>query len=191
MRILSIPVTMLFVGVMLLTINIKQEVIKEPSNFAEVLTEVKAFWEEETGNKVKTPIRPELNWERYEGVLAYCYQQPGNKFLAFNYALINEYGKGNMDFVFQVILHEYTHCEASIGHVEMYGHYMNNGGAPFLTKEQVKEQFIDYVKYYRTFYDKLFRVEEDATNMYALMIEKDANGNVTIKCPCKQCMGLK
>jgi hypothetical protein len=27
--------------------------------------------------------------------------------------------------------------------------------------------------------------------MYALIIEKDANGTVTIKCPCRQCMGLK
>lgn len=191
MKILSVPVTILFVGVLLFTFNIKKEVIKEPSNFQEVLIETKTFWEKEVGNKVRTPIRPTLDWSIYPNVLAYCYQQPGNKFISFNYSLINEVGKGNMDFVFQVILHEYTHCEAGIGHIEMYGHFMNDGGAPFLNKEQVKEQFIDYVKYYRSFYNKLFREPEDLNNMYALIIQKDAEGNMVIKCPCKQCMGLK
>ena len=190
MKILSIPVTILFVGVMLLTFNIKQEVIKEPSSFIEVLSEVKTFWKNETGKDVTTPIKPELNWEKYPGTLAYCYQQYGNKHISFNYNLINKHSKNNMDFVFQVILHEYTHCEGSVGHIEMFGHYMNNGGSPLLTKEQIKIQFIDYLKYYRTFYNKLFRVEEDLNGMYALIIKKDANGKITIKCPCRQCMGL-
>ena len=176
---ISIPLSIFFFGIILSTLQ-PAKLVKKSENFNEVHIEVKKFFKEVIGFDVKTPTRPTLDWTVYPNVLAYCYQQPGNKFISFNYSLINEVGQGNMEFVFQVILHEYTHCEASIGHIEMYGHFMNDGGAPFLTEKQVKEQFVDYVKYYRTFYDKLFPKEEDVTDMYALQIERNKDGTLIL-----------
>lgn len=186
---ISFVSVILAAGIITSVINIKEKEYK--NNFEGTLTEVKDYWKDVTGKEPNTPIRPTLDWRPYPNTLAFCWMQPGNKYISFNYALINKYAKEYPDVIFQVILHEYAHCEASIGHIEMFGHFMNDGGAPWLNKDQVKDQFKDYVKYYKKFYNKYFREEEDLDNMYALMIQEDAEGNLIIKCPCKQCMGLK
>ncbi len=187
---LSFVLFILLIGIATSTINSKKEKVYT-NNFQGSLLEVQDFFKSIVGKKVKTPIRPTLDWSQHPNTLAYCWLQPGNEFISFNYSLINKYAKGNSDFVFQVILHEYTHCEGGIGHIEMQGHYMNDGGNPALTKDQIKEQFKHYLKYYREFYSNYMREEDDMNQVYALIIEKDANGNVTIKCPCKACIGLK
>ena len=187
---LSFVLSILLIGIA--TLSIKSTTNKIYTNdFQGTLLEVQDFWEDVTGNKVDTDIRPTFDWSIYPNVLAYCMMQPGNKFISFNYSLINEYANNNPAFAFQVILHEYTHCQGSIGHIEMYGHFMNDGGAPWLTKDSIKIQFQDYVDYYNKFYGKYMREEEDLNATYALVIKKDNNGTITIKCPCKACIGLK
>ena len=186
---ISFVSAILALGIATSAINIKEK--EYTNNFQGSLLEVQYYWADVLGKKPITPIRPTLDWRPYPNVLAFCWNQPGNKYISFNYALINQYAKEYPDVIFQVILHEYAHCEASIGHIEMFGHFMNDGGAPWLTVSQIKEQFKDYTKYYKKFYNKYFRKEEDLNGMYALIIEKDAKGNLIIKCPCKTCMGLK
>ena len=176
---ISIPLSIFFFGIILSTLQ-PAKLVKKPQNFNEVHTEVKKFFKEEVGFDVKTPTRPTLDWTIYPNVLAYCYQGQGNKFISFNYSFINEVGQGNMEFVFQVILHEYTHCEASVGHIEMYGHFMNDGGAMFLKEKQVRVQFINFVKYYRSFYNELFQEPSMEDSMYALTIERDDNGTLIL-----------
>jgi hypothetical protein len=186
---LSFVSIILAVGLITAVINVKEK--EYTDDFSGTLSEVRDFWLETTGKKPKTPIRPLLDWRPYPNVLAFCYTQPGNKYISFNYQLINKYAKIYPNVIFQVILHEYSHCEADIGHIEMSGHFMDAGGAPWLTKNEVKGQFKDYIKYYRFFYNKYFRKEEDINNMYALIIEEDSQGNLIIKCPCKTCTGIK
>ena len=186
---LSFVSIILAVGLITVVVNIKEK--EYTNNFNGTLLEVRDFWEETTGKKPKTPIKPTLNWKPFPNTLAFCWTQPGNEYISFNYQLINKYAKEYPDVIFQVILHEYTHCEAGIGHIEMFGHFMNDGGAPWLTKSKVKKQFKDYIKYYRSFYNNYFRKEEDLNNMYALIIEEDSQGNLIIKCPCKACAGIK
>ena len=162
--------------------------------FEEQHQEVREFWKEQTGEYPDTPIQDFVMGAAGpgEGVLAYCWLEPGKEYIAWNYDLIESVAAGNKDFLFQVAIHEYSHCQGRIGHIEMYGHFMNNGGHPELTKDEVKEQFIDYAKYYNEFYRKLFAKPEDDLNaLYALTIETDANGQVKITCPCKACAGLR
>ena len=186
---LSFVSIILMVGIATSVINIKDK--KYNNNFEGTLTEVKDYWKEVIGKEPITPIKPTSNWRAYPNTLAFCWTQPGNKYISFNYQLINKYAKEYPEVVFQIILHEYTHCEANIGHVEMFGHFMNNGGAPWLNKDQVKDQFESYVKYYKDFYNKYFREEDDLNNMYALILERNENGEMVIKCPCKSCAGIK
>ena len=173
----------------------KNNIKKEPTNFEETLTEVQQFWKSQVGVVPRTPIKETRSdiWKYrrdLQGVLAYCWTEQGNEYITFNHDLINLYADGNMDFVFQVIIHEYTHCEAHIGHIEMGGHYMNNGGYPPLTKEEVKDQFKDFRKYYNMFYTKFWRDEKDLNDMYALIIERDSNGKIKTKCSCSLCTGV-
>lgn len=180
----------LFGGIILSTFNKPQ--VNEVKTFGESIEEVQNFFEDVVGRPVNTPIISTLNWHtdpRLSNILAYCWLQPGNKYITFNYGLIQQVVKetGNSDLIFQVILHEYTHCEANMGHVQMYGHFMNDGGAPWLNKKDVKNQFKQFVKYYFKFYRNYFREEEDLTNMYALTIERDANGKIKTKCTCNMC----
>ena len=112
-----------------------------PTNqtFEEIHQEVKDFFKSQVGESVKTPIKDTFDWKynsSLKGVLAYCYLAPNNTFITFNYDLIKETSKGNMDFVYQVILHEYVHCEGRVGHMQMWGHFMNDGGAPWLTSRR-------------------------------------------------------
>jgi hypothetical protein len=186
---ISFVSAILALGIATSAINIKDK--KYNNNFEGTLSEVKDYWKEVIGKEPNTPIMSTSNWNAYPNTLAFCWTQPGNKFISFNHNLINEYAKEYPEVIFQIILHEYTHCEANIGHVEMFGHFMNNGGAPWLNKDQVKEQFKDYVKYYKKFYNKLFREEEDLNTMYALILERDKDGKMVIKCPCKSCAGIK
>jgi hypothetical protein len=186
---LSFVSIILMVGIATSVINIKDK--KYNNNFEGTLTEVKDYWKEVIGKEPNTPIVPTSNWSAYPNTLAFCWSSPDNKFISFNHLLINEYAKDYPEVIFQIILHEYVHCEANIGHVEMFGHFMNNGGAPWLNKDQVKDQFKDYIKYYKKFYNKYFREEEDLNNMYALILERDQNGKMVIKCPCKACAGIK
>ena len=166
----------------------------EPTNFEETLEEVREFWKDEVGRLPVTPIKETRSdiWKYrrdLQGVLAYCWTDPNNKYITFNHDLINITAQGNMDLVFQVILHEYTHCEANIGHLQMGGHFMNDGGYPYLTKEEVKTQFTDFRHYYNKFYTKFWRDERDLDDMYALIIERDANGKLKTKCNCTLCAG--
>jgi hypothetical protein len=186
---LSFVSIILMVGIATSVINIKDK--KYNNNFEGTLTEVKDYWKEVIGKEPNTPIMPTSNWSAYPNTLAFCWSSPDNKFISFNHLLINEYAKDYPEVIFQIILHEYVHCEANIGHVEMFGHFMNNGGAPWLNKDKVKDQFKDYIKYYKKFYNKYFREEEDLNNMYALILERDQNGKMVIKCPCKACAGIK
>ena len=80
-------------------------------------------------------------------------------------------------------------CEGNVGHIQMPGHFQNDGGNPFLTKAEVKEQFKGFLKYYRQFYRIFGREETDLNAMYALTIQEDAEGNLKTSCPCTQCTG--
>ena len=100
-------------GFITLIPNLKQ-VDTGPKTFEEIHQEVKDFYKKEVGYDVRTPIKDigEQTWlyrQDLKGVLAYCWIQPGQEYITFNHNLINKYAKDNMDFVFQVILHEYTH----------------------------------------------------------------------------------
>lgn len=186
---ISFVSAILAVGIVTSVINIKDK--KYENNFQGSLSEVKDYWKQVIGKEPVTPIKPTLDWRSYPNTLAFCWTQPGNKYISFNHSLIDQYAKEFPEVIFQIILHEYTHCEANIGHIEMYGHFMDNGGAPWISKDEVKEQFKDYVKYYKKFYNKLFREEEDLNTMYALILERDKDGKMVIKCPCKSCAGIK
>lgn len=187
-----------FVSAILFVLMITSYKEKQYTNdFAGSLEESTDYWLDVIGKEPTTPIRDIGNrWKTdysLRNVLAYCMLRPQDKYITFNHDLINQMVNetGNADLVFQVIMHEYTHCEAQIGHLQMYGHFMNDGGAPWLDKNEVKDQFKDYVDYYRNFYSKHFREEQDLNTLYALTIEKDAEGNVVIKCPCSECTGLR
>lgn len=196
-KFIGIIIGLLFVvGVFTLAPSLKP-VDPGPKTFEEIHQEVKDFYKKEVGFDVRTPVRETYDWnfnQQLSGVLAYCWLAPDNKFITFNHELIQQTAKGNMDFVFQVILHEYTHCEGNVGHIQMPGHFQNDGGNPELTKAQVKEQFKDFLTYYRKFYRKLqdfdFREEDDLNAIYALTIETDANGKIKLKCPCSTCSGI-
>ena len=170
--------------------------IYEPKTFKEKLVEVQDFFEEAVGEKVSTPVKETYEWfsdYRLKNVLAYCWLEKNNKFITFNHSLIAKFEKkvNNKDILFQIILHEYTHCEGAIGHIEMYGHFMNDGGSPWLSKNQVKDQFKHYLKYYRQFYKNLGREEEDLGRAHALTISIDKDGNIRTQCTCSSCLGLE
>ena len=191
----------IFVGLILLIGTAMSIEPKQKDNlmtFDAVLSEVQTFYNKEVGYPVRTPIK-EFDYdvwgmEQSNAILAYCYLDPNNKYIAFNHPVIEralERGN-NPDFVFQIIMHEYVHCEGNVGHIEMFGHFMNDGGYPALSKEEVKDQFKDYLKYYRNFYNKFeprFKEEEDLNKVHALTISVDADGNIKTSCTCSQCTG--
>lgn len=194
----SILILFLIIGSALLS---NKEVKPKEMTFENILSDAQSFYKNQVGNLPNTPIR-DIGSEWYlnpglKHVLAYCMLTPGDKYITFNHGLINQMVKetGNKDLVFQVILHEYTHCEGHIGHIQMYGHYMNDGGSPWLYENEVKDQFKSFLKFYRKHYRTLrtdqIKPEDDLDLYYALMIEKDANGNIRSKCTCSTCLGIE
>ena len=79
---LSFLLSILLIGIACLAVKGSNKVYT--NNFQGTLLEVQDFWEDTTGNKVDTDIRPTLDWSIYPNILAYCMMQPGNKFISFN-----------------------------------------------------------------------------------------------------------
>ena len=127
--------------------------------FIQQLKEVKEFYKANVGFDIKTQIVKILEWDPNSSVVAYCRPSNGDfpKYVSFNHNLIKRITTNNPDMVFQIILHEFVHCEGGIGHIQMQGHFMNDGGNPALSKEETKKQFINYLEYYRLFYSNLKR----------------------------------
>lgn len=104
------------------------------------LKEVRAFYKEVTGTDITVQVVNIKEFPDSSQVVAFC--QPGNEhipdYVSFNQKLLSQMSD---DLFFQVILHEFVHCEYKIGHLQMNNFFMNDGGAPSLTKEQVKAQF--------------------------------------------------
>lgn len=196
--IFSVLILFLIIGSALLT-NVKDK--PKQQTFEEILLDTQLWYKKQVGNLPNTPIRDigdEWKWNTsLKNILAYCMLQSGNKYITFNHDLINEMVRetGNKDLVFQVIIHEYTHCEGNIGHIQMYGHYMNDGGSPWLYQNEVKKQFKSFLKFYRKHYRTLrtdqLKPEDDLDLYYALKIKKDANGNLSTSCTCNICLGIK
>ena len=128
-------------------------------HFNNMLKQVREFYKAVVGFDVKTQVVEILIWDPNSSILAYCRPSNGDypKYLAFNHNLIKQVTRDNLDMVFQVILHEYTHCEGGIAHIQMQGHFMNDGGNPDLSIAETKVQFIDFLQYYRKFYKTLKR----------------------------------
>ena len=126
--------------------------------------EVHQFYLETVGGKITTQTVEILDWDKNSSVLAYCRPSYDNlypKYITFNHKLINELYGNNPDVMFQIILHEYVHCEGGIGHIQMPNHFMNDGGNNKLTKAETKKQFVDFLEYYRKFYNYQPKVKKD------------------------------
>jgi len=123
------------------------------TEFDKQMEDVRAFFKEVTGKDVKTQVSNIENFPDTSGVVAYCMPTTRDTpaFLAFNHKLLSTM----QDDIFQVILHEYVHCEYKIGHIQIGGSFMNDGGNPGLTKEQVKKQFVLFHKWYMDNYEAM------------------------------------
>ncbi len=128
-----------------------QVIVKDPTElymaeFNKQMKAVRSFFKEVTGRDTRTQVSNIQNYPESSQVVAFC--MPANRdtpsFLSFNHKLLQTM----QDDIFQVILHEFTHCEYGIGHLQIGGSFMNDGGNPGLTIEQVKKQFVLFHKFY-------------------------------------------
>ena len=128
-----------------------EAIVKEPTalymaEFDKQMAEVRLFFKEVTGQDTSTQVSDVRNFPNTSQVVAYCMPTTRDtpSFLAFNHKLLQTMPED----IFQVILHEFTHCEYGIGHLQIGGSFMNDGGNPSLPIEKVKKQFVIFHKFY-------------------------------------------
>ena len=131
--------TIIFVFIALVGSANANTALKGP-NFDKIQLEVKELFKEVTGQSIRTQTVDIGIWDPYSSIVAYCRPGDGNypTYITFNHFLLNKF---NPEVQFQVVLHEYIHCEFRIGHLQIANHFMNDGGNPALTKAQTIEQF--------------------------------------------------
>jgi len=121
--------------------------------FNKTLEEVRAYFKEVTGRDTTTQISNINNFPATSQIIAYCMPNTRDtpSFLAFNHTLL----KTMPEDMFQIILHEFVHCEYRIGHIQVGGSFMNDSGNQGLSVEKVKKQFVLFHKWYMDNYEAM------------------------------------